>query len=313
MTQVLGIVKEGKLIPEELWVKFISGMENDFDNLETNNERAKREVAEAVVNSVKKRVTCEVRDPAHQVTPKFGILFSGGVDSSLISFISKQLKCNFTCYTVGIEGSDDIMWAQQVAKEYSFNFKYKILTLDEFETVLKETIKILNDADIVKASVGSVLHAAGKIAAADGSNILFGGLGSEEIFAGYQRHSDVLGKNNFEALHKECWSGLKNMWKRDLVRDFTIAKKLGIELRTPFLDKDLINAAMNVHPMLKIDKDNKKIILREAAEFLGLKKEFAWRKKQAAQYGSNFVNGIEKLAKRKGFKMKKDYLMSLLK
>jgi len=205
------------------------------------------------------------------------------------------------------------MWAQQVAKEYSFNFKYKILTLDEFETVLKETIKILNDADIVKASVGSVLHAAGKIAAADGSNILFGGLGSEEIFAGYQRHSDVLGKNNFEALHKECWSGLKNMWKRDLVRDFTIAKKLGIELRTPFLDKDLINAAMNVHPMLKIDKDNKKIILREAAEFLGLKKEFAWRKKQAAQYGSNFVNGIEKLAKRKGFKMKKDYLMSLLK
>ena len=81
MTQVLGIVKEGKLIPEELWVKFISGMENDFDNLETNNERAKREVAEAVVNSVKKRVTCEVRDPAHQVTPKFGILFSGGVEA----------------------------------------------------------------------------------------------------------------------------------------------------------------------------------------------------------------------------------------
>ena len=302
MTQVLGIVKEGKLIPEELWIKFISGMQNGFDNLETNNERAKREVAEAVVNSVKKRIA-----------PKFGILFSGGVDSSLISFVSKQLKCNFTCYTVGIEGSDDIIWAQQAAKEYNFNFRYKILTLDEFEIVLKETIRILNDADIVKASVGSVLYAAGKIAAADGNNILFGGLGSEELFAGYKRHEDVLGKNDFEALHNECWNGLKNMWKRDLTRDFAIAKKLNLELRTPFLDKDLIKAAMNVHPMLKIDKDNKKIILREAAEFLRLKKEFAWRKKQAAQYGSNFVNGIEKLAKRKGFKMKKDYLISLLK
>ena len=302
MTQVLGIIKEGKLIPEDLWIKFISGMQNDFDNLETNNERAKREVAEAFVNSMKKRVA-----------PKFGILFSGGVDSSLISFVSKQLKFNFTCYTVGIEGSDDIIWAQQAAKEYNFNFRHKILTLDEFETVLKETIKILNDADIVKASVGSVLYAAGKIAAADGNNILFGGLGSEEIFAGYKRHEDALGKNNFEALHNECWSGLKNMWKRDLTRDFAVAKKLNIELRTPFLDKDLVKAAMNVHPMLKIDKDSKKIILREAAEFLGLKKEFAWRKKQAAQYGSNFVSGIEKLAKRKGFKMKKDYLMSLLK
>ena len=302
MTQVLGIVKEGKLIPEELWIKFISGMENDFDNLETNQERAKREVAEALINAIKKRIS-----------PRFGILFSGGVDSTLIAFISKKLNCNFSCYTVGIEGSDDIIWAQQAAKEYNLNFKYHILSLDEFEIVLKETIKLLNDADIVKAGVGSVLYAAGKLALADGNNILFGGLGSEEIFAGYQRHEEALQKNNFEALHKECWSGLKNMWKRDLTRDFAIAKKLGLELRTPFLDKEIVKAAMNVHPMLKLDKDSKKIILREAAEFIGLKKEFAWRKKKAAQYGSNFVNGIEKLAKRKGFKMKKDYLQSLLK
>ena len=65
--------------------------------------------------------------------------------------------------------------------------------------------------------------------------------------------------------------------------------------------------------MFKLDNNNKKIILREAAEFLGLNKEFAWRKKQAAQYGSNFVNGIDKLARKNGFKLKKDYLQSLLK
>ncbi len=302
MTQTLGIVKDGKLIPEELWIKFISGMQNDFDNLETNNERAKREVAESILASIKKRSL-----------PKFGILFSGGVDSTLIAFISKKLNYNFTCYTVGIENSDDIMWAQKVAKEYGFNFKFKILSLDELEIALKEVIKILNDADIVKASVGSVLYCAGKLALADNNNILFGGLGSEEIFAGYKRHEDALQKNNFEALHKECWNGLKNMWGRDLTRDFAIAKTLGLDLRAPFLDKDLIKTAMNVHPMLKLDKENKKIILREAAEFIGLKKEFAWRKKQAAQYGSNFVNGIEKLAKRKGFEFKKDYLQSLMK
>jgi len=86
-----------------------------------------------------------------------------------------------------------------------------------------------------------------------------------------------------------------------------------LDLRTPFLDKELIKVAMNVHPMFKLDKENKKIILREATEFIGLKKEFAWRKKQAAQYGSNFINGIEKLAKKNGFKLKKDYLQSLLK
>ena len=302
MTLILGIVKEGRLIPEDLWVKFVSGMENGFENLETNNERAKRNAAEAIINAVKKRTV-----------QKFGILFSGGVDSSLIAFVCRQLKCNFTCYTVGIEGSDDIQWAKRVADEYGFNFKYKILNLDDLEIVLKNVVKILDDADIVKVSVGSVLYAAGTLALSDGSNALFGGLGSEEIFAGYQRHEAALQNNNFEALHRECWNGLRNMWERDLARDFAIAKNLGLELRAPFLDKELIKTAMSIHPMLKLGKENKKIILREAAEFIGLKKEFAWRKKQAAQYGSNFVNGIEKLAKRKGFKFKKDYLQSLLK
>jgi asparagine synthase (glutamine-hydrolysing) len=313
MTKILGIVKEGKLIPEELWLKFISGMENNFDELETNNERAKREVAEAIANAIKKRIDMRgsLRD-SHVMPPqKFGIMFSGGVDSSLIAFVAKKLNCNFTCYTIGIDGSDDIEWAKKAADEYKFNFKYRILSLDELEIVLKNVVKILNDAEIVKASVGSVLYAAGKLALADNNSILFGGIGSEEIFAGYKRHEEAL-QNGYEALHKECWSGLKRMWQRDLTRDFAIAKALGLDLRAPFLDKELVKAAMNVHPMLKLDKNNKKIILREAAELIGLKKEFAWRKKQAAQYGSNFVNGIDKLAKRKGFKMKKDYLQSLL-
>jgi asparagine synthase (glutamine-hydrolysing) len=64
--------------------------------------------------------------------------------------------------------------------------------------------------------------------------------------------------------------------------------------------------------MYKMDKNNNKIILREIAEELGLKKEFAWRKKKAAQYGSNFIKGMDKLAKRNGFNYKKDYLGSLV-
>ena len=302
MTQVLGIIKEGKLIPEELWMKFVINLQNDFDNLETNKERAKRELREAIIESMKRRIT-----------QRFGVLFSGGVDSSLIAFVAKQLNCKFTCYTAGLEKSDDILWAKKVANEYKLDLKYKILELDEFETVIKNVVKILSDTDFVKVSVGSVLYAAGNLALSDGNKTLFNGLGSEEIFAGYQRHGDTVKGNNFKALHSECWNGLKNMWSRDLSRDFLIAKSLDLDLRTPFLDKDLIKTAMNIHPMFKLDNDNKKIILRETAEFIGLKREFAWRKKQAAQYGSDFVNGIEKLAKRKGYKLKNDYLKSLAK
>ena len=84
MTEILGIVKDGKLIPEDMWVKLVSSIENNFEALETNPERAKREVAEKLTEAVKRRAT-----------DRFGILFSGGVDSTLISFIAKKLGCDF--------------------------------------------------------------------------------------------------------------------------------------------------------------------------------------------------------------------------
>ena len=165
------------------------------------------------------------------------------------------------------------------------------------------------------------------MAKSDGVETIFTGLGSEEIFAGYDRHAKALeslgennnennknenhSPNNFKALHEECWKGLKGMWQRDLSRDFAIAEKFGIEISAPFLEKEVIVSAMNIHPKLKLDSEHKKIILRKTAESIGLPKEFAWRGKKAAQYGSKFILGLDKLSRRNGFGMKKDYLASL--
>ena len=300
MTEVLGIVKDGKLIPEDVWVSLVRGIENGFDNLETNLERAKRELSVKLVDAVKKRSN-----------GKFGIMFSGGVDSTLIAFIAKKLGCDFTCYSVGLEGSEDLKWAKEIAKEYGFNFNFIELNLKEFESIIKEVMLILGETDVTKVSVGAVGYAASGLALKDGINVMFSGLGSEEIFAGYKRHSEALNGNNYEALHNECWSGMRGMWGRDLIREFKIGSKLGINLRVPFLDKDVINYAMSIHPMLKLDDDYKKVILRYAAESIGLKKEFAWRKKKAAQYGSSFTKGLDKLTGLNGFKFKKVYLESL--
>jgi len=180
------------------------------------------------------------------------------------------------------------------------------------ENIIKKTIKILNSDDFVWVSVGSVVYASVQLALQNNIKILLGGLGTEEIFAGYARHEDALKNNDFQSVHKESWNGLKNMWSRDLLRDSKIAKHLQVELRTPYMDLEVIKAAMSINPMYKLDNENKKIILREIAEDFGLEKEFAWRKKKAAQYGSNFVKGIDKLAKKHGFATKKEYLQSLL-
>lgn len=295
--------EQGNLVKRENWEKLIASIETKYENLETNKERAKRRLSGLIEKAIIERA---------QNLNKFGILFSGGVDSALIAFLCKKHNFDFTCFTIGLENSQDIEYAKRIAEKYNFDLKYKILSLEEFENIIKNTVKILNNDEIVWVSVGSVLYAASQLAIKNSIKMLFSGLGTEEIFAGYQRHEDSLKNNGFQAVHKESWNGLKNMWARDLLRDSTIAKDLGIELRTPYMDLEVIKAAMNINPMYKIDKINKKIILREIAENFGLEKEFAFRPKKAAQYGSNFVKGIDKLAKKHGFAAKKEYLKSLL-
>ena len=295
-------IKEGNIINKEEWEKLITSIETNYDTLETNKERAKRKLK----NAIEKAITTRAEN-----IEKFGILFSGGVDSTLIAFMCKKHNYDFTCFAIGLENSQDLEHAKIIAEKYNFDLKYKLLTLEELEKTIKETIKILQSNDIVWVSVGSVVYAALQLALQNNTKILFSGLGTEEIFAGYQRHEIAL-QNNFQEVHKECWNGLKNMWHRDLLRDNKITKHLGLELRTPYLDLNVIKTAMQLNPMYKLDKNNKKIILREIAEDFDLEKEFAWRKKKAAQYGSNFVKGIDKLAKKHGFSTKKDYLQSLL-
>ncbi len=164
----------------------------------------------------------------------------------------------------------------------------------------------INADFVVKVGVASVVVAVSKIA---DDKIFFSGLGSEEIFAGYHRHEKS------DDIHEECWKGLKNMWARDLVRDCAIGVSLGMDLRTPFLDRDVIVNAMRINSSRKINKDHKKVILREIAEELGLPKEFAWRKKMGAQYGSRFDRALERLGKKENIdddKCKKEYLRRIV-
>jgi len=185
----------------------------------------------------------------------------------------------------------------------------KTFSLEEAEPIVKEAVRILPkpdaiDADyVVKVGVASVVIAAKGIAT---GSVFFSGLGSEEIFAGYERHVKAADIN------QECWNGLRKMWRRDFLRDFAVGKRLGITLLTPFLDEQVIVEAMKLPGGAKIVGEHKKVVLREIAEELGLSHDIAWRKKQGAQYGSRFDKALDKLAARKGMKYKKEYLESLL-
>jgi len=286
-----------KLVSKKEWVNFISLIEKEskLSKLEKNKKIAEEKIKISLENSIKKRAKGSI-----------GVLFSGGIDSTLISLMLKRLNKDFVCFTVGLKNSPDLVYAKKIAKKYNFKIKTKTLTLEEFEAILKKTLKILKEPDVMKAGVGSVLSAASELAKKNKINNLFSGLGSEEVFAGYERHK------NAPNVHKEMFKGLKSMWKRDFKRDELIAKNEKINILTPFLDKEFIRTAMKIHPMHKINKKQNKLVIREIASSFGLKKEFCQRKKKAAQYGSYFDKAIKKLAKRNGFRYKKEYLDCLV-
>lgn len=292
MVILSNILDDGKLITYEKW-------SNHIDSLKSNE--VIDDEKEAIIklkltfeNAIKKRIPDE----------KFGILFSGGVDSTLIAYLCKNFSNNFVCYTVGMEGSQDVEYSYKVAKKLNLQHKVQLYSITDLENLFEETAKSLGKKliNIVNLGVGAVEVAAIKFAEKDNVKIFFSGLGSEEIFAGYQRHG--LSEN----INEECWSGLKTTWERDLQRDCTIANSFDIRFLTPFLDKELITVAMQINSNLKIKSNYKKYILRKTAQNIGLDKEFAFRPKKAAQYGSNFDKAILKIAKLHGYKFKKEYL-----
>lgn len=291
--EIQGIVRNGNLISEDEWNKYINGLKTN--KIEINKETCRKLVKEKIIKSIKKR-TLNLK--------KFGILFSGGIDSSIITLICKKLNLNFTCYSIGLENSKDIEWAEKTALALKLKLKTLTFELDEAEKIIKRVIKILKQTDVINIGVGSVIYSGIRLAKKDSINTLFTGTGSDELFAGYSRFENI--KN----INKECWSSLNNLFK-DIKRDFLIAKEMKTDLLTPFVDEDVIKAAMQIPSEYKIKNNVRKYILREIALDLGLPREFAFRKKTAAQYGSGINKAISRLAKKNNFKYKKDYLKSL--
>lgn len=224
------------------------------------------------------------------------LLFSGGLDSCFIALILKKHNVKFKCYTASLkhetfQDSHDETWSLNAAKALNLDLEIVNTSIREYEEIIRETLNIIEDNNVTKASVGSSFFMCAKKAKKDGFKVIFSGIGSEELFAGYNRHL------NSHELNEECLSGFRKLYERDLYRDDAITMYHNLELRNPFLDLELIKYSFKIPSEQKITKEHNKYILRTISKNLGLPEEFAYRKKMAAQYGSNFDKALTKLAK----------------
>jgi asparagine synthase (glutamine-hydrolysing) len=242
---------------------------------------------------------------------KFGVLFSGGIDSTFIAHALKQKGYKFNCYLTVLDtgkdgkASSDLEFAQKAAKELKLKLKIRKVKSSQLEKYLKKVVPLIEDSNVTKVEVALTLYLACEAAKKDGCKVIFSGLGSEEIFAGYERHKRSTNIN------QECISGLIKLYERDLYRDDVISMDNNLELRLPFLDKELVGYALKVPEKYKISETSSKIILREIAEAQGIPSDLAWRKKVAAQYGSLLDWGMEKLSRQKGFISRSAFLKKI--
>lgn len=245
-----------------------------------------------------------------------GLIFSGGVDSTILAVLLKQITekrnnndnsipLNIKLYSVGVENSQDIKFSKEIAEELDLPIKTVIID----ETVVKESIKpvltAIEDDNVMKLGVGMTIYLAAKAMKEDNIKVALSGQGADELFGGYNRYLKHFEENSlfdaYFALDEEIYHDIANMYHVNLERDDAVSMANGVELRVPFLDNDIIDLALDIPGIYKI-KDNEDIlrkhILRDVAKSIGVPDYIADRPKKAAQYGS----GINKILKKRVLK-----------
>lgn len=243
-----------------------------------------------------------------RLTPTSGISFSGGIDSAFLAALAKKFNPAISLYAVGLPDSHDIIQAEQAAAAIGMkdSLKIRLLSLEEIEAAVPHVIYATESVDPMKIAIGLPLYFVAKTAKEDGKRVLLTGQGADELFGGYKRHELFL-KEGPQVLDREIYSDLRNISEINLERDDMVAMANSVELRVPFLDKEVIKLGLAISPELKVLKKDghftRKYILRKAAEGL-LPPEVLWKEKKAMQYGTGVQKTLDKLARDAGFSKK---------
>lgn len=220
---------------------------------------------------------------------EIGCLLSGGLDSSLIaSIVSKYyIGEKLNTFSIGIEGSVDLKYAQVVAdfiqsNHHSIQISEKDF-LDAIETVIYNIESY--DTTTVRASVGNYLVSK-YIKENTDCKVIFNGDGSDEVCCGYLYLRNAPNSNE---LQLESEKLVKELHIYDVLRSDRSISSNGLEARTPFLDKKFVKYYLSIPAELKTFNSNNKIekdLLRKAFDDnTFLPKDVLWRRKVAFSDG----------------------------
>lgn len=247
-----------------------------------------KEVRESLELAVRKRLMAEV---------PYGVLLSGGLDSSLIASIAaresqkaaasiskegvdanKELSgvddkgslhsSGFNAlhsFAIGLPGAPDLIAAEKVAHFIGTIHHSHTFTLEEGLDALDDVIFNLETYDVTTIRASTPMYLLSRKIKAQGVKMVLSGEGSDEIFGGYLYFANAPSASEF---HQECVQRVKNLHYADCLRANKSTMAWGLEARVPFLDKNFLEVCMNINPEDKLIKPSEgrieKYILRKA-------------------------------------------------
>lgn len=234
----------------------------------------------------------------------FGVLLSGGLDSSIIASIAARNRRaaqqtdygyaseNLLTFSIGLEKSPDLVWAKQVAnfigsKHYSFTF-----TIQEGIDALHDVINYIETYDVTTVRASTPMFLMARRIKALGIKVVLSGEGSDEVFGGYLYFHKAPTARDF---HQELVRKVSVLSKFDCLRANKSMAAWGVETRVPFLDRHFLDLAMGIDAKFKMiqpgheaDRQGiEKYILRKAFETY-LPADVLWRQKEQFSDGVGY-------------------------
>ena len=262
----------------------------DYKNVKNNNTS---------IDILKKSLEDAVHRQLMSDVP-YGVLLSGGLDSSITSALAKKFSKNrietgdeeeawypqLHSFSVGLTGSPDLKAARLVADKIGSIHHEINFTIQEGLDAIRDVIYHIETYDVTTVRASTPMYLMARVIKSMGIKMVLSGEGADEIFGGYLYFHKA---PNSEEFHKETVRKIDKLYQYDCLRANKSLAAWGIEGRVPFLDKDFIDVAMQLNPNDKmITKDRmEKWVLRQAFESY-LPKEVAWRQKEQFSDGVGY-------------------------
>lgn len=275
-----------------------------YDNVKDNTSDI-NEIRTSLENAVSRQMMSDV---------PYGVLLSGGLDSSIISAVAKRYASlrieddnkseawwpQLHSFAIGLKGAPDLIAAKNVA-EYIGTIHHEInFTVEEALDALSDVIYHIETYDVTTVRASTPMYLLARFIKSMGVKMVLSGEGSDELFGGYLYFHKA---PDAKAFHEETVRKLDKLHLYDCLRANKSLAAWGVEGRVPFLDKEFMDVAMRLNPIDKMCGSNGKMekhILRKAFEDY-LPENVAWRQKEQFSdgVGYNWIDTLREVAEKR--------------